>query len=701
MLGINWGRTGLWDRALRPLDALAAQPRGLFPFVPVLIGTGVGLWFQGAEEPGLAFYAVIGLAVVALLWIGLRAEDRLRILCLGLVCLLIGPLAGGLRVYLVAAPMLDFRYYGPVQGRVTEIDRSQSDALRLTLDLVVLEDVAPDRTPLRVRLSLHGEDVGDFLPGQVVITTGHLTAPQGPAEPGTFDFRRMAFFDQLGAVGYTASPVLLWEQPKGATQGINRLRSHLSNAMMAAMPGDAGAFASGVMTGDRSGLSLEAVQALRDSSLAHLLAISGMNMAFISAFVFALIRYGIALIPPFALRVNAKKVAAVLAFGVALFYLLLSGANVATERAFIMVTVMLGAVLLDRRALTLRSVAISAVILLLWQPESLLEPGFQMSYAATVALIVGFGAMDRQAMRGRLPWWGMPFYTLILSSVLGGFATAPYAAAHFNRFTDYGLLANLLTVPVMGAVVMPAGAIAALLAPFGLAALPLWVMEQGSRWILFVAHWVAGWEGSVTGLPTPSPLAVPLITLGGLWLIVWQSRARHFGWLPLVLALILWMQHERPLALVDAEGGVVGILTAEGRAISAPKGAGFTVKSWLENDGDLAGQEAAAERPGFEGPKTTRGFRLGEWRGMILTGKGAEGRLDEACASADLVVLADDTDAVPDGCHVIDRLLLRQTGPLALTLRPDGALRLEPTHLARRRWSVPEPAKGVMVWRNE
>jgi competence protein ComEC len=53
--------------------------------------------------------------------------------------------------------MLDFRYYGPVEGRIVEIDRSQSDALRLTLDRVVLREVAPDRTPARVRVSLQGE----------------------------------------------------------------------------------------------------------------------------------------------------------------------------------------------------------------------------------------------------------------------------------------------------------------------------------------------------------------------------------------------------------------------------------------------------------------------------------------------------------------------------------------------------------------
>jgi competence protein ComEC len=178
-----------------------------------------------------------------------------------------------------------------------------------------------------------------------------------------------------------------------------------------------------------------------------------------------LLRYGLALLPYVALRLNTKKVAAVVSLGVALFYLILSGANVATERAFIMIAVMLGAVLLDRRALTLRSVAVAALVLLLFLPESLLEPGFQMSFAATIALIVGFGAVDRSIYLQRMPRWLMPVFTLVLSSLIGGLATAPYAAAHFNRFTDYGLIANLLTVPVMGAVIMPAGALAALAGP--------------------------------------------------------------------------------------------------------------------------------------------------------------------------------------------------------------------------------------------
>ncbi len=672
---------------LAPFHALLLARGMLFPWVPLFIGAGVAVWFALPWEPGLIFYLIAGAVLLAA--VGLRAfgPELAHPVAVIIGCLAAGVLASGTRAHLVAAPMLDFRYYGPVQGRVVDIDRSQSDALRLTLDRVVLDRTSPARTPHRVRVSLNGpQDFVAFQPGQVVMLTGHLTAPEGPVEPGGFDFRRMAFFDRLGAVGYTRTPVLLWAEPAPNTQVINRLRVYLATAMRAAMPSDAGAFAAGAMTGDRSGISLETVTALRDSSLAHLLAISGMNLAFLIAFVFGMLRYGIALIPPLALRLNAKKLAAVVALGVALFYLLLSGANVATERAFIMVSVMLGAVLLDRRALTLRSVAIAGVIILLWQPESLLEPGFQMSFAATVALIAGFGAVDTRVAAQNWPRWTMPLFTLILSSVIGGFATAPYAAAHFNRFADYGLLANLLTVPVMGAVVMPAGAVAAMLAPFGLAALPLWVMEQGARWILFIAHWIAGLDGAVTAIPAPGPWVLPLITIGMAWMILWRGWLRLTGLVPVAVAFALWVAAERPVMLISGDGALVGIIGPDGRALSSPKGAGFAARSWLENDGDLAVQEAAAARTGFDGAKGARRFSVAGISGMVLTGKAAPGKVAAACAAVDLVVLAGKAVDVPPGCTVIDQDDLKVSGTLALWA--DGAgLRPMPTFTAKRLWT--------------
>lgn len=674
------------DLWLLPFSALVAARGRLFHWVPVAIGCGIGLWFSCENEPGLLAYGAAGLLLALALWA--RRVDWAYAPAWALACGALGFLAAGLRVLVVAAPVLAAPYYGPVTGRIVDIDKSQSDAPRLTLDHIWLDGVPPDETPIRLRISLHGDQPwADPAPGQVVMITARLAPPDGPVDPGGFDFRRMAWFQGLGAVGYSRNPLVKWADAGGMEQWIARARRSLSGAVQRALPGDAGAFAAGVMTGDRSGLSLAAVQDLRDSSLAHLLAISGMNLAFLIGFTFAGLRGGLALVAPLALRVNTKKLAAAVSLPIAAFYLALSGANLATARAFVMVAVMLGAVLFDRRALTLRSVAIAATLLLLIQPESLLDPGFQMSFAATVALIVGFRAMDAAlAARG---WLARQGGTLVLSSLIGGMATAPYAAAHFNRFADYGFVANLLTVPVMGAVVMPAGAMAALLAPLGLARPALWVMEQGSAWILYVAAAAAARHGAVTGIVEAGAGVLPLLTLGLLALVLGPWRLlRWAGAVALAVALLHWQATARPLLLIAPDAELAGLMGPDGRALSKPKGQGFAAKSWLENDGDLVDQATAATRPGFVTTAAGQSFAIGPLRGLIAK----RGTAADLCRDYDLVI-GPITGAAPAGCQIITPDLMAQTGALALFPQRDG-FEWRMANAGHRLWSGPDRGDG-------
>ncbi len=684
-----------WAKGSAPVDPFLATP--------VFLAVGIGVWFGLRAEPVPQVYAVLAGVLLALAGLARLGPWRLRPLAIALACVVAGALACGARVWVVAAPMLAQPYYGPVQGRIVDIDRSQSDAVRLTLDQVVLSEVPPDQTPLNLRISLHGppQDV-PYGMGRTVLVTARLAAPESAAEPGGFDFRRMAWFAQLGAVGYTASPVVTWALPGPWDARINHLRNRLSAGIMARVSGDAGAFASGALTGDRSQISAEVVSDLRISSLAHLLAISGMNMAFLTGFVFAMVRYGLALVPPVALRINTKKAAAILAFGVALFYLVLSGANVATTRAFLMVSLLLGAVLLDRRVISLRSLALAALILLVWQPESLLAPGFQLSFAATIALMAGYAPAERFLRAQGLPGWLMPLAMVVVTSGLAGLATAPFSAATFNRMTAYGLLANLLTVPVMS-LLMGAGAVAALLAPLGLAAPALLAMGWAAQWILAVAHWIAGLNGAITPIPQPGPWVIPLITIGALWALLWQGRARVLGLAPLALGFGLWAMVQRPEVLISADGVLAGVLGPQGRALSAPRGAGFAAESWLADDGDLALQSEAALRVGFAGGKTQRGFEIAGLRGVVLSGKQAALAVKSACAAFDLVVLPQrygPAPIKPDGCTVIDAGLLNQSGALAGRVQDDGLL-LVPVHSGTRVWSgITNPVPPLLVQPN-
>jgi len=644
-------------------QAMLIQRGHLFPWTPVFLAIGIGFYFNLPTEPDLAFYAAAaGLALLGL-GIGWRWPGAWSPMAIAIALVAGGTCLAGFRAHRMAAPVLDFRYYGPLEGRVVGLDRSGSDAIRVTLDQVVIARTAPERVPGRVRFSLHGDAAESIvLPGQRIMTTAHLSPPQGPVEPGGFDFRRHAWFLGLGAVGYTRVPVLTAAAPEGGLW-IFSVRMALSDKIRTILPGDTGGFAAAVTTGDRSGVSQDTLEALRASNLAHLLAISGLHMGLLVGFVFAILRIGFALVPPLALRAPVRKIAAIGALIVASGYLAMSGGNVATERAFIIVAVALVAVLFDRRALSLRGVAMAAILVLCLRPEALIGPGFQMSFAATTALVAVFGWMrDERISIG--PDWLKPALGVLMSSAVAGAATAPVGAVHFNTLSQFGLIANLLSVPLMGALVIPAAVLAACLAPLGLEAVGLWPMGLGLDWILGVAHFVADIEGAQRWVPVAPQAVLPLIALGILWIILWQGRARWGGSVAVFAAFILWIGAERPSVLIADTGALVGVMGQDGRALSKPRGGGFYARAWLENDGDPAVQaDAAARWPEDQG--AVRYIETG-WGPEIVHLHGKRGAdAFEGCQEGQIVVTQVRMSLNGD-CDLYDPRRLRRTGSIAL-----------------------------------
>jgi competence protein ComEC len=678
------------------LNAVQQGQRGyLMPWSPVFFGIGVAMYFALPSEPGRMDYGLAGAAALLAAFLGRWRRETLGLLATAVLLVALGLCTAGLRTGQVAGPVLGFRYYGPIEGRIVVVDRSASDRLRLTLDQVVLADTDPDRVPRRVRVSLHGDQ--PFLtpePGARVALTGHLSPPEGPGEPGGFDFQRHAWFLSIGAVGYTRNPALLLEPRPEGVLPLLHLRMRLSRAIQERITGEPGAFAAAVMTGDRSGISTETLETLRRTNIAHLLAISGLHMGLLTGFVFLCLRSGLSLIPPLALRIPTKKIAAVGALAAGAFYLAVAGGNVATERAFIQVAVMFTAVLLDRRAVTLRSVAIAALIVLAHRPESLLGPGFQMSFAATTALVAVFTGMSRVERLRAWPAWARWLLGLVLSSGVAGLATAPFAAAHFNMLASYGLIANLLTVPVMGSLVVPAAVVAMLLWPLGLELLAFRVMEAGLVWILAVAERISEMEGAVRTIEMPPAEVLPLLTLGALFVILWQGRGRWTGLAPAALALLLWSGGERPSLLISPSGRLVGVMTEEGRALSRARGDGFVAGLWLENDGDGADQAGAFARPAWGADGAGQAVEIGGlslWHGV---GRRAEQDLARACAVHDWVITPErpETDIVGASlpgrepgagavladaaglgeCILLGSEILPETGAVALMFGPDG-----------------------------
>jgi competence protein ComEC len=640
-------------------DMMRAQRGALFGWVPVCLAIGIGTYFQLNWEPSMLVLGRIGVAALICAALARALPEALGPFAMAAMLVCLGCLLAAGRAHSVAGPVLEFRYYGAIEGRIVAIDRSQSDAVRLTLDRVKLDRVTPARTPQRVRISLHGERRFDIAPapGLRVMVTGHLSPPSGPVEPGGFDFQRHAWFARLGAVGYARTPLMGAAEAAG-DMWVFQIRMAMSERIQEVLPGDPGGFAAAITTGDRSAISQDALDDLRASNLAHLLAISGLHMGLMSGVVFASLRIALALIPPLVLRVPARSIAAAGALAAASFYLALSGGNVATQRAFVMVAVALVALMLGRRAISLRGVAIAATIVLCLRPEALMGPGFQMSFAATTALVAVFGWL-RDGALPRGPRWMQPIIAVIISSAVAGFATAPIAAAHFNAIAQYGLLANLSSVPLMGVLVIPAAVVAAVLAPIGLEVVGLWVMSLGVNWILFVAHFVAELPQARTYVVGPGTLVLPLLALGFLTLLLWRGRLRWGGAVAMAAAFVLWSGTQRPDVLISDTGTLVGVMTPEGRALSKERGAGFVARNWLENDGDGQDQTIAAGRWGVQ-------------EGVIhLSGKRAAAAFG-GCTKGQIVVSSVPLARGGLPCTVHDPDSLRRTGALAYMLTPDG-----------------------------
>ncbi len=579
-------------------ETLAAAQRDRWPlWTPVLFGAGIAIYFSLRFEPSL-WWAVSALVCsLGAVWVSRYAVfSRAAFMATALV-------AGGFFVaqqqtHRVEAPVLAKPIkVTVVTGQVVQLERGIKGP-RVILENPMVRRLAPAATPDRIRLRLRrGDDVGV---GDRISVLARLSPPPAPAMPGAYDFQRRAWFARIGGVGFALGHVKpaqdIADGGGVGTAAINlaKLRQTMADRIRSVLPAESGAIAAALIVGDRSAIPEETVQALRDSGLAHLLAISGLHLGLVATILFFGVRLVLALCEPVALRLPIKKIAAIAALAGAFVYLLLAGATVPTQRAFIMTGIVLFAILVDRTAVSLRLVAWAAMIVLALSPEVLLSASFQMSFAAVVALVAVYEALRdplRDWLRGGGPGRKLAFYFIgvAISTIVAGAATGLIALHHFGRITQFGLVANLAAIPIASFWIMPWGVLAAALMPFGLEEVALVPMAWGIEWIVLVAKTVAGWPGAVAAIPVMPQTGLVAIALGGLWLCLWQGRVRFFGCLGIVAGLAIIPLTDRPDVLVTGNGKLMAVRLADGAlGLTSGKTERFAAKIWAERDGQLA-----------------------------------------------------------------------------------------------------------------
>lgn len=665
-------------------DALEAERERWVLWVPVLFGLGIGTYFALPFEPhGL-------LALVAVLaGGGLKATLRRGTLATALAGALLtmglGFAAAKVRTVFVAAPVLKSETgIVTVRGWIESIEPRLPKGQRITLRVVSIEGIEPEVLPSRVRVrSLFDNLVLDI--GEPVAIKAKLGPPPPPARPGAFDFARQAWFEGLGgngfAVGRPVTDPTLPERPLGLViaNTIEALRRKVGQGIRDTLPGERGALADALVTGERGGISEDTNNAMRGSGLSHLIAISGFNMAIMAGALLGALRAGLAFSPRLALCYPVRKWAAAAGIAGATFCLLVSGAGPATARAYVMIVLMLLATLFDRPALSMRNLALAGLVLLAMAPETVLDVSFQMSFAAVVALMAVYEALQRRRVEEVPRLWlrvagGRVLHFLgetLGSTIIASIAIAPIAAYHFHKISQYGLIANILVVPLFTFAVMPLAVLTLVLLPFGWQGLALWPMDWCLQWTLMVAGWVAGLDGAVTRLPAIPPASVVLMTLGMLWLCVWQRRWRMLGLVALAAGLALGRTGSSPDILVAAEGHPVAIRLADGLISALPeRGANFDLSEWLAADGDGRTVEEAARGQGFRCDEIGCAASVGKL--VLALPKGPEALRDD-CRMADIVIMALPlVRPCPSARLVIDLAALRRRGAQTVTLEGSG-----------------------------
>ncbi|QCI68420.1 ComEC/Rec2 family competence protein [Phreatobacter stygius] len=587
---------GLKERVVGWL-ALEQERGRAFLFLPVGYGAGILLYFSAADEPSL-WGPFVATALLALLAYRFRDRRLAFLVATALASVAAGFAAATARTAIAAHPVL-----GAETGSVTisgwvEVFERRENGDRLTLRIVRAEPALAQ--PLQ-RVRVTSRVATGVQTGAAVSLMVRLRPPADPPGPGLYDFGRDAFFNGIGASGFVIGQVRrieLGEAPLGVRlrTHLDRVRSAISERIRAAIPGHAGAVADALVTGKRDGIPEGLNEAMRAAGTYHILSISGFHMALVAALVFVAVRGSLALIPSLALNRPVKAWAAFAALVVSTCYLVISGAEVATQRSWIMIAVVLIGVMLGRGALTLRTLALAALLVLTLAPESLLGPSFQMSFAATLALVSGYAMLrpwaehhagDRRGFGRALLAISNGVAGLAMSSFVASLATTPYAAYHFNQIQLYGVPGNLLGAPIVEFLTMPLEIIALLLWPLGLDR-PVWALAGMSIDLFIrVAEWVASWPGGKVAVPTFGPLALGLLSIGLICLAMLSTPLRLIGVPVAVLGLTVAPLRERPLMAIDAEGLTVAARGTDGRLRAlSPRANRFALQRWLAADAD-------------------------------------------------------------------------------------------------------------------
>ena len=621
-------------RGLRASFAQALEQRQLFVLLPYAIVCGLVASLVATDPPAPIALAVVGTGIALLLWLVRRTLVPLRVTAL-IAAFWTGFSLLAIHGALFGTPMLWGSVYGTYQARVDSVVAVTAEGRRIIVSNIVAVPPAKPVTFRRARILVKAGP--SLAPGDVLQGPIRFYAIPGPAVPNAYDSEFHSYFDGIGAYGDATKPVTLASPGSPATPDrlIDNIRQTIGARIAHVLADPAQGIARALITGDQTGVTDASRQTMATAGLAHVLSISGLHLTMVAGGVFFVLRLGLALIAPLARRVSVKKFAAVGGILASICYYAISGGDIAALRSTVMIVLVFGAVLAGRRALTMRNIAIAGLVTILTDPANVFRPSFQLSFAAVIGLVGIYEILQRGPPRARGPIGHVVghFAGIATTSLIAGAATTLFSIYHFQQTSPLGIVGNLLALPLVGFVMMPAAMLAVLAMPFGFERPFLWAMGWSIDRMLDVATLVAGWSQGLNASPLLTPLALFIGLLALAWFSFFPNRWRLLGPALAVPAVLLLALDHAPDVLISDTTQALAVREANGLALVAGKPESFVVGVWRQTYKDAIGPAPSG---------TTNCDGLGcvstSPAGFTVAVTKDPAAFQEDCANADLVV---------------------------------------------------------------
>lgn len=565
-------------------------------WIPVGLGTGIICWDQlGDNGAGVVLFAA-SLFIIGGMILG-REKRISALLKLAGITIAVGFLSIMLKSFLFGAPPIERIQISEFYGRITTTETiAARDIVRLKLETDGYAGLPP---VVRVNLTLL-QYKPSFTRGAIVRIRARLVPPAQPALPGGYDFARKAWFSGIGATGTALGEVQLY-RPSGNSPFFSTIRQNLSSHITQALPGPSGTIAAALATGDQGAISADDAEAMRNSGMAHLLSISGLHVTAVVGALFFLVSRLTALSPYIALRIPVPIIAACVAAIGAVSYTLLTGSEVPTIRSCVAAILILAALILGRDAMSLRLVAFGATIILLFWPESLAGPSFQLSFAAVATIIILHETGPvRMVSRNPQDNWLQSALRNVAMLLMTGIAIelvlTPIALFHFHKTGLYGALANIIAIPLTTFITMPTEALALLFDTIGLGAPFWWITGLSIDVILAMARYINTLPGAVSMLPSMPNWAYPAMVLGALWAGLLRTRIRIAGLLPFAGGFAGMLYATTPDILITGDGKHVAVTDREGNIALLRDRAGDYVRNSFREIAGITAQPVSIEQ---------------------------------------------------------------------------------------------------------